>query len=80
MNEFRKTYNLYTCLNDGEPKNHICKLTAGQSKIIEQVFNILEFKYGKREKIEYLHDIKNNVIWWRKKLNKYPRFVLIQQK
>ena len=49
-------------------------------KIIEQVFNILEFKYGKREKIEYLHDIKNNVIWWRKKLNKYPRFVLIQQK
>lgn len=80
MNEFRKTFELCTCLNDGEPKKLICTLKAGQSKIIEQVFNILEIKYGKRENIEYLHDIKNNVIWWRKKGTKHPKFVLIQQK
>jgi hypothetical protein len=80
MNELRKTYMLYTSCNHGEPKKYICTLKAGQSKIIEQVFNILEIKYGKSEVIEYLHDTKNNVIWWRKKLSKHPRFVLIQQK
>lgn len=80
MNEFRKKFELYTCLNDGEPKQYICTLNAGQSKIIEQVFNIIAIKYGKRENIEYLHDVKNNHIWWRKKQTKHPRFILMQSK
>lgn len=80
MNEFRKNFNLYTCYNNGEPKQFICTLKTTQSKVINQVFNILELKYGKRINIEYLPDIKNNYIFWRKKLSIYPRFVLVQEK
>lgn len=79
MNEVRKSFYLYTCCNHGEPKKLICNLKAGQSRIIEQIFNILEIKYGKREVIEYLHDTQNNIIWWRKKTHKYPKFVLLPE-
>jgi hypothetical protein len=77
MNEVRKSFKLYTCCNHGEPKKFICNLKAGQSKIIEQIFNILAIKYGKNELIEYLHDTDNNIIWWRKKSQKFPKFVLL---
>ena len=79
MNELRKTVNLYSCCIHGEPKKFICTLKAGQSKIIEQTFNILAIKYQTNENVEYLHDIKNNIIWWRKKGQKYPKFVLMPE-
>ena len=48
-NEIRVTMNLYTCCNHGEPKKYICTIKAGQSRLIEQIFNILAIKYGSNE-------------------------------
>jgi hypothetical protein len=76
-NEIRVTMNLYTCCNHGEPKKYICTIKAGQSRLIEQIFNILAIKYGSNEVVEFLHDTQNNIIWWRKKTHKYPKFVLL---
>ena len=79
MNEFRKTYILYTSCKHGNPKDYICTLKSNKSKIMDETTNILALKYGNVQVIEYIHDIKNKITWFRKKLSKYPTFVLIEQ-
>jgi len=46
---------------------------------MDETTNILALKYGNVQVIEYIHDIKNKITWFRKKLSKYPTFVLVEQ-